>query len=68
MLAIARAFVYYDDGLEGYARGSNQLLRDYIYDEANKDKLLRVNSILIDYADADTCKAIIDINFMYLNC
>jgi len=28
---IARAGAFYEDGLEGCARGSNQLLRDYIY-------------------------------------
>jgi hypothetical protein len=68
MVDIARAVAYYDDGLEGYARGSNQLLREYIYDPSSADNLMKINYITMDFADEETIRAVIDINFMYISC
>ena len=68
MIDIARAVAYYDDGLEGYARGSNQLLREYIYDPSSADNLIKINYITMDFADEETIRAVIDINFMYISC
>ena len=68
MVEIARAVVYYDDGLEGYARGSNQLLREYIYDPSSAENLMKINYITMDFADEETIRAVIDINFMYISC
>ena len=39
----------------------------YIYDQANSYKLLKVNSISVDFVEPKICKAIIDINFMYIH-
>jgi hypothetical protein len=68
MVDIARAVAYYDDGLEGYASGSNQLLREYIYDPSSADNLMKINYITMDFADEETIRAVIDINFMYISC
>jgi hypothetical protein len=68
MVDVARAVAYYDDGLEGYARGSNQLLREYIYDPSSAENLMKINYITMDFADEETIRAIIDINFMYISC
>ena len=68
MVDVVRAVAYYDDGLEGYARGSNQLLREYIYDPSSAENLMKINYITMDFADEETIRAIIDINFMYISC
>ena len=68
MVDIARAVAYYDDGLEGYARGSNQLLREYIYDPSSAENLMKINYITMDFADEETIRAVIDINFMHISC
>ena len=68
MVDFARAVACYDDGLEGYARGSNQLLREYIYDPSSAENLMKINYITMDFADEETIRAIIDINFMYISC
>jgi hypothetical protein len=68
MVDVARAVAYYDDGLEGYARGSNQLLGEYIYDPSSAENLMKINYITMDFADEETIRAIIDINFMYISC
>ena len=38
----------------------------YIYDKANGENLLKCNSIAIDFVEPKICKAVIDINFMYI--
>ena len=68
MLEMARSITCYDDGLEGYARGSNQLLREYIYDPASAENLMKINYITMDFVDEETIRAVIDINFMYIKC
>jgi len=68
MVDVVRAVTYYDDGLEGYARGSNQLLREYIYNPSSAENLMKINYITMDFADEETIRAIIDINFMYISC
>ena len=38
----------------------------YIYNKENGTNLLKCNSIAVDFAEPKICKAIIDINFMYI--
>ncbi len=66
VINFTKEVLFYDDGIEGCAKASNQLLKQYIYDSSNGEKLLKVNSIAIDFVDLDVCRAVIDINFMYI--